>query len=68
VDDFCQQFERLWQQHAQLPAIAEEKLSRSRMRLSEILTIVIAFHSSGQHIFKALLYPASAASLASSVP
>jgi hypothetical protein len=29
VDDFCQKFERLWQQQSQLPAMAGEKLSRS---------------------------------------
>ena len=52
VDDFCQKFERVWQQQSQLPAMAREKLSRSRMRLSEIMTIVIAFHQSGQRTFK----------------
>ncbi len=49
---FAPQFERLWQQQAQLPALVGEKLSRSRMSLSEIMTIVIAFHGSGQRTCK----------------
>lgn len=52
VDDFCQQFEWLWQQHAQLPSILGEKRSRSRMHLSEVMAIVIAFHGSGFRTFK----------------
>ncbi len=52
VDDFCQQFERLWQQQPQLPSMLGEKRSRSQMQLSEIMTIVIAFHGSGARTFK----------------
>lgn len=52
VDDFCQQFERLWEQQPQLPSMLGEKRSRSRMHLSEIITIVIAFHGSGARTFK----------------
>jgi hypothetical protein len=52
VDDFCQQFERLWQQQPQLPSIQGERLSRSRMHMSEVITIVIAFHGSGYRTFK----------------
>jgi hypothetical protein len=51
VDDFCQKFEPLWE-CAVLPAQLGERLSRSRMRLSEIMTIVIAFHGSGARTFK----------------
>lgn len=52
VDDFCQQFERLWQQQAQLPSMPGEKRSHSRLHLSEVMTIVIAFHGSGYRTFK----------------
>ena len=52
VDDFCQQ----WQQHCstqkQLPSTLKQKNSKSRMSLSEIMTIVIAFHGSGFRTFK----------------
>jgi hypothetical protein len=51
LDDFCQTFESVWKQ-AHLPQMAGEKLSRCRMCLSEIMTIVIAFHGSGYRTFK----------------
>lgn len=52
VDDFYQQFEQLWQQQPQLPSMLGEKRSRSRLHLSEVMTIVIAFHGSGFRTFK----------------
>lgn len=52
VDDFCQSFERMWQQHPQLPSMPGERRSHSRMSLSEVMTIVIAFHGSGFRTFK----------------
>ena len=52
VDDFCQKFERLWQQQPQLPSIKGERRRRSRMHVSEVMTIVIAFHASGYRTFK----------------
>ena len=52
VDDFCQQFEQLWQQQSQLPSMPGERRSRSRLCLSEVMTIVIAFHGSGFRTFK----------------
>ncbi len=52
VDDFCQQWEHLWQQMPQLPTITGERRSRSRMHLSEVMTIAIAFHGSGYRTFK----------------
>lgn len=52
VDDFCQQWEQLWKQQPQLPSMLGEKRSRSRMHMSEIITIVIAFHGSGARTFK----------------
>jgi hypothetical protein len=63
VDDFCQQFERLWQQRFQLPSMVGEKRSRSRLHLSEGMTIVIACHGSGYESvdffvsFRCLTYP-----------
>jgi hypothetical protein len=52
VDDFCQQFERHWQHQRQLPSMPGEKRSRSRLHLSEVMTIAIAFHGSGARTFK----------------
>lgn len=52
VDDFCQQFEQYWQQQPQLPAMPGERRSRSRMSLSEVMTLVIAFHGSRARTFK----------------
>ena len=52
VDDFCQQFEQVWQRQAQLPSMLGERRSQSRMRLSEVMTIAIAFHGSGFRTFK----------------
>jgi IS5 family transposase len=52
VDDFCQQFEYYWQQQLELPSISGEKRCCSRMSLSEVITIAIAFHGSGFRTFK----------------
>ena len=52
VDDFCNQWSRLWRTQKQLPSIPNEKRCRSRMSLSEVMTIVIAFHGSGFRTFK----------------
>ncbi|WP_292801164.1 hypothetical protein [Nostoc sp. NMS7] len=42
VDDFCNQWEDLWQQVPQLPSTKGERRSKSRMCFSEVMTIVIA--------------------------
>ncbi len=52
VDDFCKQWENLWQQIPQLPSTTGERRSKSRMCRSEVMTIVIAFHGSGYRTFK----------------
>ncbi|KAM3111691.1 IS982 family transposase [Phormidesmis sp. 146-33] len=52
VDDFCEQFERAWSCQAQLPAAGGTRHYRSRMRFSEVMTILIAFHGSGMRTFK----------------
>ncbi|MEH2204723.1 MAG: hypothetical protein V7K53_11680 [Nostoc sp.] len=57
VDDFCNQWENLWQQVRQLPSIKGERRSKSKMHLlemhlSEVMTIAIAFHGSGYKTFK----------------
>ena len=41
IDDFCNQWSRLWQKQKQLPSMPSEKRCRSRMSLSEVMTIVI---------------------------
>ena len=52
IDDFCHQWSRLWQKQKQLPSMPSEKRCCSRMSLSEVMTIVIAFHGSGFRTFK----------------
>jgi hypothetical protein len=52
VDDFCQQFARSWPESPLLPSMPGERLSRSRLHVSEIMTIAIAFHGSGYRTFK----------------
>ena len=43
VDDCCQFFEQQLAKIPQLPSAGEKKIGRSRLGLSEILTIAIAF-------------------------
>jgi hypothetical protein len=52
IDNFCQNFEYMWQKVPQLPSFRGERRSRSRRRLSEVMTLVIAFHGSGYRTFK----------------
>jgi transposase len=52
VDDFCQQFEPVWQQQLLGNSLAHRNRSRS-LCLSEIMTILIAFHQSSYRNFKA---------------
>ena len=52
VDDFHQNFERYCRSIPQLTTITGEKRCRSRMSISEVMTIVIAFHGSGYKTFK----------------
>jgi hypothetical protein len=53
IDDFCQQFEDHWQQQLQLPSMGAKPGFHSRMTLSEVMTIVVAFHGSGFRTLKA---------------
>jgi transposase len=52
VDDFCQQFEPLWQQQLLGNGLAQRNRPRS-LCLSEIMTILIGFHQSAYRNFKA---------------
>lgn len=52
VDDFYQTFEAHWQQQLQLSGTEQPSFYRSRLGLSEVMTIVIAFHGSGFRTFK----------------
>lgn len=52
VDDFCEQFEQAWADQSQLPSLPGERRSRSRLRMSAVMTIAIAFHGSGARTFK----------------
>ncbi len=52
VDDFCKQFQPIWNQHL----LDSGQKQRNRVRsltLSEIMTILIAFHQSHYRDFKA---------------
>jgi hypothetical protein len=52
IDDFYQVLERVGGAAPQLPCGGEEKQYRSKLSLSEVTTIVIAFHGSGYRTFK----------------
>ncbi len=60
LDDFYLQGSQLWREQKQLPSMKDEKRCpkgyryayNSRMSLSEVMTIVIAFHGSGFRTFK----------------
>ena len=51
VDDFCREFEPLWCQR-QISDGRRRRRRKTRLSLSERMTIVIAFHSSGYRDFK----------------
>ncbi len=52
VDNFCLQFEPRWEQY-QLGAGLRKRRRKSRLSLSEIMTIIIYFHQSNYRTFKA---------------
>lgn len=52
VDDFCQEFEPKWKQ-SQLESGLRKRKRKSRLTLSEVMTIVIHFHQSNYRTFKA---------------
>lgn len=53
VDDFYREFERLCERAIpRLPCDGEAKRYQSRLSISEVMTIVIAFHGSGYRTFK----------------
>jgi hypothetical protein len=52
LDDFYQHFEYGWQHQAQLPSMPGERRSQSRLSLSEVMTIAVAFPGSGFRTFK----------------
>jgi transposase len=51
VDDFCREFEPLWRQR-QISDGQRRRRRKTQLSLSERMTIVIAFHSSGYRDFK----------------
>ena len=52
VDDFCQRFEPRWQQQLVTHGVVR-RVRQRQLCLSEIMTIVIAFHTSHYRDFKA---------------
>ena len=52
IDDFCRQFLPAWQGRA-LAAPGLHRRRQTRLCLSEIMTIIVAFHLSGYRHFKA---------------
>ena len=67
VDDFCQEFEPRWQQHLLEDGLRRRSRTR-QMCLSEIMTILIAFHQSQSAKFQSFLHTAGERALAASVP
>ena len=51
VDDFCQEFEPVWEQRL-LEHGLRRRRRKSRLSLSEVMTIIIHFHQSGYRNFK----------------
>jgi transposase len=51
VDDFCQQLEPAWR-HQELASGLRQRQRTRQLCLSEVMTILIAFHSSGYRNFK----------------
>jgi hypothetical protein len=51
LDDFCVTFEPWWREHL-LPAKPIHRHRRATLSLSEVLTIIVAFHRSGYRTFK----------------
>ncbi|PCS23125.1 Mobile element protein [Candidatus Enterovibrio escicola] len=51
VDDFCQTFLSAWEKHLISSGI-KQRNKFSRLYVSEVMTIVIAFHQSGYRDFK----------------
>ena len=51
VDDFCRQLEPAWQQQQLASGLRQRQRTR-QLCLSEIMTILIAFHCSGYRNFK----------------
>ena len=51
VDDFCQEFEPKWKQEL-LNDGKRKRIKKPQLSLSEVMTIVILFHSSGYRTFK----------------
>ena len=52
VDDYCQRLEARQQVQSQLPSSSRIATYRSRLSLSEVMTIAIAFHGSDHRTFK----------------
>jgi len=51
LDDFCFQFEPLWQRHL-INRGSRQRWRAGRLCLSEVMTIVVSFHRSGYRTFK----------------
>lgn len=51
IDDFCLLFEPMWQQRL-MPQSPTQRQRKSTLGLSEVLTILVLFHSSGYRNFK----------------
>lgn len=51
IDDFCLQFEPFWHQRL-LSDGSRQRWTKTRMCLSEVMTIMVSFHQSGYRTFK----------------
>lgn len=52
LDDFCQAFLPRWQQRLLPGATARKRRRPCALSLSEVMTIIVLFHSSGYRTFK----------------
>ena len=55
IDDFCLLFEPMWQRQ-QLAATPHQRHRASSLALSEVMTIIVLFHTSGYRNFRDLLH------------
>ncbi len=55
IDDFCLFFEPLWNKRL-LADVARQRQRAGRLALSEVMTIIVLFHSSGYRNFRGLLH------------
>ena len=67
IDDFCKWFEPLYM-HRLLQSGQRQRHRQSQLALSEIMTIIVYFHSSHYRDFKHLYFPLNEVPISSGYP